>query len=81
MCIRDRLYTHYEIDHARLFSLVSKIKGKFLLTYDDTKEIRDLASKFELSHKPIPMKTTHHLEKTELLISDNFRWLPIYNWH
>lgn len=76
-----RLYTHYEIDHARLFSLVSKIKGKFLLTYDDTKEIRDLANKFELPHQTIPMKTTHHMEKNELLISDNFRWLPIHNRH
>ena len=76
-----RLYTHYEIDHAKLFSLVSKIKGKFLLTYDDTLDIRDLANKFELPHKTIPMKTTHHLEKNELLISDNFRWLSIYNSH
>ena len=71
-----RLYTHYEIDHTRLFSLISKIKGKFLLTYDDTKEIRDLANHFHFSFKIIPMKTTHHLEKNELLISDNFRWLP-----
>lgn len=76
-----RLYTHFEIDHVKLFSLVSKLKGKFLLTYDDTQEIRDLADRFELPHKTIPMKTTHHLEKNELLISDNFRWLANHNRH
>ncbi len=70
-----RLYTHFEIDHAKLFELVSQIKGKFLLTYDDAKEIRDLANQFKLKHTTVPMKTTHHLEKSEILISDNFDWL------
>lgn len=70
-----RLYTHFDVDHAKLFELVSQIKGKFLLTYDDTQEIRDLANQFKLKYTTIPMKTTHHLEKRELLISDNFDWL------
>jgi DNA adenine methylase len=70
-----RLYTHFDIDHERLFKHVSEIQGKFLLTYDDAQEIRDLATRFNLAHTTIPMKTTHHLEKRELLISDNFDWL------
>ncbi len=70
-----RLYTHFDVDHERLFKHVSEIKGKFLLTYDDAQEVRDLANKFGLAHTTIPMKTTHHLEKRELLISDNFDWL------
>jgi DNA adenine methylase len=69
-----RLYTHYDIDHERLFLLTSQIKGKFMLTYDNTPEIRVLAEKYNLQYKTIPMKTTHHLEKNELLISDNFSW-------
>lgn len=69
-----RLYTHYDIDHERLFLLTSQIKGKFMLTYDDTPEIRVLAEKYNLQYKTIPMKTTHHLEKNELIISDNFSW-------
>lgn len=65
-----RLYTHYDIDHERLFQLTSVIKGHFLMTYDDTDEIRELAQKYHLDFKKIPMKTTHHRQKYELLISD-----------
>ena len=69
-----RLYTLYDIDHARLFEQVARLSGKFLMTYDDTPEIRLLADKNNLPYRTIPMKTTHHLEKNELLISDNFDW-------
>jgi DNA adenine methylase len=69
-----RLYNHFEIDHERLFALTSELKGKFMLTYDDTSEIRQLADKYRLAYKTIPMKTTHHLKKTEIIISDNFGW-------
>jgi len=70
-----RLYTHFEIDHEKLLSLTSKLKGRFMLTYDDTTEIRHLAEKFNLQFRTIPMRTTHHLEKYEIIISDNFSWL------
>lgn len=69
-----RLYTHFEIDHDKLCSLTSKLKGRFMLTYDDTKEIRDLALKYNLDFRTIPMKTTHHVQKNEIIISDNFDW-------
>lgn len=70
-----RLYTHYEIDHELLFKSVSELQGKFLLTYDDTEYMRSLAGKHNLQFATIPMKTTLHYEKEELLISDNFNWL------
>lgn len=69
-----RLYTYYDIDHEKLFALTAKLKGHFLLTYDNTVEIRQLADKYRLRYKTTPMKTTHHLEKEELLIADNFEW-------
>jgi DNA adenine methylase len=69
-----RLYTHFDIHHERLFQLTAKLKGKFMLTYDDTPEIRQLAHKYNLAYRTIPMKTTHHLEKNEIIISDNFMW-------
>ncbi len=69
-----RLYTHSDIDHDRLFEVTSEIKGKFMLTYDDADEIRLLADKYGLAYKTIPMKTTHHIQKNELIISDNFDW-------
>ena len=74
-----RLYTHFDIDHEKLFYLTSKLKGKYMLTYDDTSEIRHLAYKYNLDFKTILMKTTHHLEKNEIIISDNFTWWPSNN--
>ena len=74
-----RLYTYFDIDHERLFELTSNIKGKFMLTYDDTTEIRQLADKYSLQYRTIPMKTTLHYKKNELIISDNFRWLKESN--
>jgi DNA adenine methylase len=69
-----RLYTHFDIDHEKLFELTAQIKGRYMLTYDDTTEIRRLADKYHLDYRTIPMKTTHHLEKNELIISDGFKW-------
>ncbi|MCX6253420.1 MAG: DNA adenine methylase [Bacteroidia bacterium] len=69
-----RLYTYFDVNHDRLFTLISQTKGKFLLTYDDTEEIRGLAKKNNLKFKTVDMKTTHHLEKREIIISDNFEW-------
>jgi DNA adenine methylase len=69
-----RLYNYFDVDHERLFVLTSRLKGKFMLTYDDTAEIRQLADKYRLAYKTIPMKTTHHLKKQEIVISDNFEW-------
>lgn len=69
-----RLYTHFDIDHERLFEYTAQLKGKFMLTYDDTPDIRKLADKYHLPFKTIPMKTTLHYEKNEIIISDNFNW-------
>jgi DNA adenine methylase len=70
-----RLYTYSNIDHERLFYLTSRLRGRYMLTYDDSSEIRNLAEKYQLDYRTIPMKTTHHLEKREIIISDNFNWL------
>lgn len=69
-----RLYTYFDIDHEKLFQSTAQLKGKFMLTYDDTSEIRQLADKYDLQYKTIPMKTTHHLKKNEIIVSDNFNW-------
>lgn len=69
-----RLYTHFEIDHDALFALTAQLKGKFMLTYDDTEEIRTLTQKYDLDFRTIPMKTTHHIQKNEIIVSDNFDW-------
>jgi DNA adenine methylase len=70
-----RLYSRWEIDHRRLFALLSDVKGKVLLTYDDADEARVLAREFHFDVEEITMKNTHHAHKKELLISRNLTWL------
>lgn len=63
-----RLYTCHRIDHEALFARVARLRGPFLLTYDDAPEIRGLASRHSLATRLVPMKTTHHRQKYELVI-------------
>ncbi len=69
-----RLYKHWQFDHHRLFEDLSACKGDFLISYDNTEEIRFLAAEFGLGTRPIRMKNTHHAEMTELLIGRDFSW-------
>lgn len=73
-----RLYNHFEVDHRRIFELVSHMSGHFLLTYDDTHEVRGWAEEFGLPYLTIPMQTTHLVTKNELLISDSFEWYGVH---
>ena len=70
-----RLYTHSEVDHERLFALVGQLKGDFLMTYDETDEVRSLASRFGFDMQRVSMKNTHHTHMQELLIGRNLSWL------
>jgi DNA adenine methylase len=69
-----RLYNYYEVDHDLLFSLCSKIKGRFLMTYDISDKVVALAKKHHFQVLPIAMKNTHHMKMTELLISKDLSW-------
>ena len=42
-----------------------------MLTYDDAKEVRDLATAHGFFIKPIAMKTTHHTRMYELAITNH----------
>jgi DNA adenine methylase len=70
-----RLYTHYELNHEELFELVSNLRGDFLMTYDDTDEVRTLAKEHNFDVQVVPMKNTHHAKMHELCISPNLEWL------
>ena len=65
-----RLYLHSSIDHQALFDLLEGAAGEVMLTYDDAKEVRDLATAHGFFIKPIPMKTTHHTRMYELAITN-----------
>lgn len=70
-----RLYKYHQIDHEKLFHEVSQVKGGFLLTYDDTEEVRALARQYRFETRTIAMNNTHHATMNELLISRDFHWL------
>lgn len=70
-----RLYTHFSVDHRRLFEIISALAGPFLATYDHNAEIASLAAEFGFQTQLIPMKNTHHAKKFELLISRDLSWL------
>ena len=71
----SRLYTHWELDHEKLFSACERLKGEFLLTYDVADEVVALAKKHTFQYRAIPMKNTHHAEMDELLISGDLTWI------
>jgi DNA adenine methylase len=70
-----RLYCHWEIDHAALFKTLAEVNGDFLLTYDNTREIRELAGEFGFESETVSMKNTHHAKMTELIIGRDLSWL------
>lgn len=70
-----RLYTHWDIDHERLFKTLSRVQGEVLMTYDDTAEVRRWAKECGFKVRRLSMKTTHHETKRELMISREFDWM------
>ncbi|HFD39734.1 MAG TPA: DNA adenine methylase [Anaerolineae bacterium] len=63
-----RLYRHHRLDHPRLFEIASRIRGNFLMTYENNAYIRGLAARHNFSWTPVAMKNTHHAKMTELVI-------------
>lgn len=71
----SRLYTHFELNHNRLFKVTTKLTGDFLMTYSIDKPVQALVKKYQLQMIEIPMKNTHHAKMTELLIGRNLEWV------
>jgi len=72
-----RLYTKWQIDHTRLFAAMHGIKGDFLMSYDNTAEVSELAKQHDFETRAIAMKNTHHAKMTELLIGKDLSWLHV----
>lgn len=70
-----RLYKYHQINHERLFGLARRIKGHFIMTYDEAPEIEDLALRYRFEVERVLMKTTHHLRKYELVVGRDLDWL------
>ncbi len=70
-----RLYTHHVLDHAKLFATVARVRGDFLMTYDNPDEVADLAAKHGFETRTITMKNTHHAHIAELLIGRDLSYI------
>jgi DNA adenine methylase len=73
-----RLYKHYEIDHERLFSICESVRGDFLITYDNTDEVKLMARVHGFQMRLIPMTNTHHATMVELVIGKNLSWMDSF---
>jgi DNA adenine methylase len=71
----SRLYTHSQIDHKKLFSLMEGVQGSILITYDNADEVKALAERHGFETALIPMKNTHHAKMAELLIGNDLSWV------
>lgn len=71
----SRLYTHWHLDHDRLFAMTANVSGDFLMTYDNVDEVIELAEKHDFAVEAIAMKNTHHARLSELLIGRDLSWL------
>lgn len=71
----NRLYNHHELDHNRLFDLMAKVKGDFVMTYDVSEELQAMAKARGFATRFVPMKNTHNTEMSELVIGRNLDWL------
>ena len=70
-----RLYRHNEIDHSRLFRMANQLKGDFLMTYENSEEVRQLAKKYGFETERIIMNNKLHTKTPELLIGLDLSWL------
>ena len=66
-----RLYTYNEIDHEDLFERMSRVKGAFMMTYDESPDVIAMARNQGFHLARVPMKNTHHAVMYELLITSH----------
>lgn len=66
----SRLYVHNHIDHSGLFSMLGRVAGSVMLTYDDAPEVRQMAQREAFFLREIPMKNTHHARMHELALTN-----------
>ena len=66
-----RLYTYNEIDHEALFERMSTVRGVFMMTYDESPDVIEMARRRGFHLAKVPMKSTHHAVMYELLITSH----------
>ncbi len=64
-----RLYTYNDIDHEDLFERMSRVRGVFMMTYDESPDAIEMARRRGFHLAKVAMKNTHHAVMYELLIT------------
>ena len=66
--VGERLYRHSDIDHAKLFARMAETRGRFLMTYRQSEDARNLARRYGFKTTTAEMRTAHHVVRQEMLI-------------
>jgi DNA adenine methylase len=73
-----RLYAVWQVDHARLFEAMAGCRGDFLMSYDNTAEIAQLAKRHGFESRPIARSKSPGKVSTHLLIGKKLsEWLTM----
>lgn len=70
-----RLYKHHQVDHEYLFTICKSLAGDFLMTYNETEEVKKMTSRHGFQMRSIQMKNNHHNTIKELVIGRDLSWL------
>lgn len=73
-----RLYRNWQIDHRRLFEKMAAVPGAFLMSYDNEREIQDMAREFGFDTQVVTSKPSSEAKKDKLLVGRNIKnwWRP-----
>ena len=64
-----RLYNFHHLDHQKLFHLLAHQNNPFLMTYDETSEIKNLVARNGFHAEQVYRKNAHHKIQPELVIT------------
>ena len=73
----QRLYTFHQLDHQKLFHLLAYQNNPFLMTYDETPEIKNLVTRNRFHAEQVYRKNAHHKIQPELVITKE-PWCDYY---
>jgi len=61
----DKLYTHDFLPIKDVYNILKNIKGKFIISYNDSKEARELFKDYNIYEIQTKYNATHYLKKNE----------------
>lgn len=70
-------YREHELDHKWLFELLEAWRGRWLLTYDDCQQVRELAGAHGMVCEQVSMLDAKHRSRVELVVTKPEVIMPI----